>query len=438
MKRPIVGKSKEPGNKNRKEGFTMKTLRTLMAFAFVATLLTLVSATSASAVDMGTPVTNQAVVNYDVATVAQTPIESSPTGNSTPGAGVDTQFFVDNIVIVTVTNTGNANVTIGSATEEVLTFRIDNGGNADQRYILSAINGTNGADDIFDMSNVKVYVDAAGFTAGAYDPGDDTEWALASDGEGDGTGAGVVAAGGSMFAYIVADTTATNPGSPADGTTAIYWLNAQTADDAQTTALVEDTDGDDQTDPYVEEARFADVAGAIDAAEDGEHSAVGTYTVASAALTVQKTVTTIWDPYDLAVFPIAIPGALVQYEIVVTNNSATPAELTTIVDVLNANVQIDSDHNTSPGNPASGFAGNSVHIVITGSSRAAGTNFYATADNGDFDVDGAGHSDPTSVGGTLTLNMGTLMPVDVPNGYNTAGDLLNGETVTITFVAIVQ
>lgn len=438
MKRPIVGKNNEPGSKNRKEGFTMKTLRTLMAFAFVATLLMLAAATESQAVAMGTPVTNKATVNYDVATVGQTPIESSPAGNTTPGvgSGTDTQFFVDNIVIVTVANAGNANVTVGDATDRVLTFTITNGGNADQRYILSATAGTNGADDVFDMNNVRIFVDTAGNVTGTYEPGIDTLWTQADDGEGDGTGAGVVTATGVMFAYIVADANPTNPVAPVNTETAIYWLNAQTADDAATTALGEDTDGDDQTDPYVEEARFADVAGplAADTLNDGEHSAVGTYTVASAALTVQKTVVTIRDPYDLNVNPIAIPGAYVQYTIVVTNGSATPAELTTITDVLNASVQIDPDHNTSLGAPAS-VAGDSVHIVITNSTRAA-TDFYLTADNGDGDADGAGHSDPTSVGGTLTLTMTDFMPIEA--GYATAGELLNTESVTITFVTIVQ
>jgi hypothetical protein len=35
----------------------------------------------------GTDINNRATVNYQVGSVAQTPVESSPLGNSTPGTG---------------------------------------------------------------------------------------------------------------------------------------------------------------------------------------------------------------------------------------------------------------------------------------------------------------------------------------------------------------
>ena len=49
----------------------------------------------AAGVDAGVTVSNQATVAYDVASVMQTPIESDPLGNSTPGAGNPTEFLVD-------------------------------------------------------------------------------------------------------------------------------------------------------------------------------------------------------------------------------------------------------------------------------------------------------------------------------------------------------
>ena len=72
----------------------------------------------ASGTDAGTQITNQATVNYSVGSVAQTPIESSPTGNATPGvgAGADTTFVVDNTIVHTVANRRNATITTPGAT----------------------------------------------------------------------------------------------------------------------------------------------------------------------------------------------------------------------------------------------------------------------------------------------------------------------------------
>ena len=55
----------------------------------VLTLAALSAAHDALAVGTasGTSVTNRATISYDVAGVTQQAIESSPTGNSTPGAG---------------------------------------------------------------------------------------------------------------------------------------------------------------------------------------------------------------------------------------------------------------------------------------------------------------------------------------------------------------
>src|SRR5215510_13382283 len=79
-----------------------------------------------------TSIDNRATVNFQVGGVAQTPIESSPTGNSTAGVGngANTSFLVDNRVDLTVTEVGGAATTVGAgATNVVTTFRVTNTGN---------------------------------------------------------------------------------------------------------------------------------------------------------------------------------------------------------------------------------------------------------------------------------------------------------------------
>lgn len=78
-----------------------------------------------------------------------------------------------------------------------------------------------------------------------------------------------------------------------------------------------------------------DGAGVTDAANDGAFSATGTYTVASALVTVTKTSRVVSDPVNGTTNPKAIPGATVEYCITVANaNGAALATAVTIVDDL--------------------------------------------------------------------------------------------------------
>ena len=74
---------------------------------------------SAQMTTAGTSINNRATVNYSVAGLAQAPIESSPTGNVTPGigAGVDTAFVVDNMINLTVTEVSGNNTVVTNGTD---------------------------------------------------------------------------------------------------------------------------------------------------------------------------------------------------------------------------------------------------------------------------------------------------------------------------------
>ena len=74
----------------------------------------------AAGTDAGTSVQNQATVAYDVNGNTQTPIESDPAGNSTPGGGSPTAFLVDRRVSFTLV-TADAGPVTPVAPGEVVT-----------------------------------------------------------------------------------------------------------------------------------------------------------------------------------------------------------------------------------------------------------------------------------------------------------------------------
>ena len=97
---------------------------------------------------------------------------------------------------------------------------------------------------------------------------------------------------------------------------------AQAWDAGANTALARDTDGDD---PAAVEVVWVDDAGPApsgDAANDGIHSAAGTFTVQTAALAVVKTSTVEEDPVNGTANPLRIPRARVRYSITITNSGA--------------------------------------------------------------------------------------------------------------------
>ena len=90
---------------------TLKGLRT----ALVAAALGWWMGANAQNTLAGTPINNRASVNYSVGGLAQAPIESSPTGNVTPGvgAGADTSFLVDNMIDLSVSEISGSATNVG-------------------------------------------------------------------------------------------------------------------------------------------------------------------------------------------------------------------------------------------------------------------------------------------------------------------------------------
>jgi uncharacterized repeat protein (TIGR01451 family) len=278
--------------------------------------------------DAGVSINNRATVSYSVGSVSQTPIESSPTGNSTPGAnqGANTTFVVDNKILHVVTEvSGNAASAAPGQPNIVATFTVSNDGNQSQGYALTATNVANGTatpftsgggPDAFDVGNLRVFVDSNG--NGTYDAGTDvatTIDALAEDGD--------------VTVFVVSDMplTATN------GQFASVQLAARAAvaGTSGATLVTQSTGADD---PAVIDVVFADVGAT---ARDGIHEASDQYAIASAALSLAKISSVISDPFNNTTNPKAIPGAVVQYSVTVTNAGASAATGVAISDPLPAN-----------------------------------------------------------------------------------------------------
>ena len=300
----------------------IRQMKTVLGAAVLLSSLAQVQVASAVGTDAGVTVSNRATVNYTVGTVAQAPIESSPTGNSNPGVGngANTTFVVDNRINLNVTElSGNATLVSPGQTGVVTAFTVSNTGNATQGYQLSASNLVGGAvfgnTDNTDVSNLRVFVDnpGAGGSAGAYDAAFDTA-----------ANVDTLAEDGNVVVFIVADVplTATN------GQFSNVRLQARAAVPGTNGATLE------------AETAGADTAGIDivfgDAGRDATQTADDQYSVQSAALTITKASTLISDPFNGTTNQKAIPGAVIEYVVSIANTGTVSAGSIQLSDTLDA------------------------------------------------------------------------------------------------------
>lgn len=280
-----------------------------------------------------TPITNTASVNYSVSGVPQTVINSSPTGNSTPGAGngAATTFVVDKkIMFVAEETNGAATVTSPGLTQVVTTFRVTNTSNGAQDFRIAADNTQPpaiifGRTDAFDMSNFTLHVSTAACTTatmatpayvgGVTEPTTTFIPALAED--------------ACKYVFVVSDT----PVSPtaANGLAATIRLvvSATTAGSSGATLEVQSAAVDN---PAVVDVVFAETGVTNgNVVNNGVSLAFDQYFVGT--LTVTKSAAVISDGFSAAGQAKAIPGAIVEYTISVQNNGlvTSGAALTEII-----------------------------------------------------------------------------------------------------------
>ena len=316
----------------------------------------------------GATISNTATVDYDVA------------GDARSALGVAPNITVDNRVDLTVANTdvgNNVNVTPGT-NNQVLTYTVTNTGNTTQGYLLTTSVPTAG----IPMGSIEIWLDTNG--NGTWDGGPgDTQYTL-------GTNAfdldpnGVIGTDDVRTVFVVADT----PAAATSGSTDDFHLVAQTTNAGTTTVTVAagaPTAGVDVV--------FADGdgdAGAVDDPRDGRHTDAATYTVVSAALAVAKSVASTTDEFGTG---FAIPGAVVQYLIRVTNSGAGTVDNNTVVvtDAIPANTQLCvatvggctapsfTDGGTSSGLTAAAFE----YSFVAGATACDNASFVGTSPTAD-------------------------------------------------------
>ncbi|MFM6932925.1 MAG: hypothetical protein ACKOUT_11865 [Novosphingobium sp.] len=298
-----------------------RTSRLLGAAGALACVAASISPAYASGTTAGSTITNTATVNYQVGGISQTSTTASDT------------LTVDRKINLTVAEVGTTTtqVTPGQVSA-VTTFTVTNTSNAVLDFALSAAQITggtavHGGTDTFDVSNVKIYVDAN--ANGTYDAGTDTLVTYLDE----------LAADGSKTVFVVADVPLSLANAAVAGVTLTATGREGGTGGSQGVALTQtsgaNTSGMDTV--------YADAAGATDAARDAAFSARDDYTVYTATLSVVKSSTIINDPVNGTSNPKFIPGATIQYCIAVTNASGSAdASTVAVTDPLPTTVTYDS------------------------------------------------------------------------------------------------
>ncbi|MDP3905663.1 hypothetical protein [Novosphingobium sp.] len=256
----------------------------------------------------GSSITNTVTVNYQVGGIAQTSTDAGDT------------FTVDRKVAFVVAESGDTTTTTVSPGQEaaVTTFQITNQSNATLDFALAAAqvadggSGAHTGTDSFDTTNVRIHVDTNG--NGVYDAGTDLLVTYLDE----------LAPDASMTVFVLADIplsltngafSAVTLTATAHGSATAVSGTVGTLDSILSETTGANTSGMDTV--------FADAAGATDAEGDGMHSAKDDYTVYTASLTITKNSRLISDPVNLTTNPKAIPGATIEYCIVVANASGS-------------------------------------------------------------------------------------------------------------------
>ncbi len=355
--------------KYNKLNLLVKGLAGFSAVSFLA-----VSNAYAGGTAAGTKVVNTFTLNYEVGGTAQPVISNTAT---------PTEFIVDRLIDLTVASQGNTTVAPG-AQNQTLLFQVTNTGNDTQAYSFVLFNETG---DQFDTTglNITYYTDSdADGTCTAADT----------------TGAGNSYTSGDASSDVVADgilcvvVDGDIPAGEADGNQSSIALVADTLGPSggpdASTPVVADTGGNTLTGDA--ENVLADGTGTShEVANAGDHSAIGTFIVASPDLTANKTVSIFTqDGSNCTTIPgtpgadpkYAVPGACVEYVITATNNGASaPATNIDIQDILpgdltfiNAQQSGFTGGSFTPPATNTDCAGNACTVSLTGATLNAGNS----------------------------------------------------------------
>ncbi|MEE9433116.1 MAG: hypothetical protein V3V15_02610 [Sphingorhabdus sp.] len=278
-------------------------LKYLVASGIISAAMMSASSAFAAGTTQGTDIDNNVTVDFNVGGIPQTQETAADS------------FKVDRKVIFTVaeaTPTGTTTVAPG-VTGAVTTFTVTNTSNDVLDFSLAGTQlgggaAEHGGTDNFNISSLQVFVDSNG--NGTYDPGTDTATSIDD-----------LAADASVTVFIIGDVAGTQVNGDVAGVTL-----TGTALNSDGTAITASTDADANTTGV--ETIFADTG------RDGIEADGDDYTVGAASLTVSKVSRVISDGVS-ASNPKAIPGAVVEYCIVVSNGAgAATATGVTVSDDL--------------------------------------------------------------------------------------------------------
>ena len=349
----------------------MKIIKTI---ASIAVLAFASNSAYAAGTIAGTGIDNTASISYSVGGTAQTDIESSEAGNSTPGAGSPTSFIVDRKVDLNVTASAPTSANIIPSGTQDHTFTLTNEGNDIEFINLTTLN-TTGSDD-FDVASCTQTVTAVTGTLPAT------------------TNPVAPAINSSASPLRIApDGTATiTMTCTAPASTGVAPLvNTDTADvsliatavttSGGTTAVTATVSADN---PSAKDTVLADAIGtaAGDIARDAAHSDTVTYIINTAAITVAKTQAVTKMAFDTTGDGstdtdvttgnlYAIPGSTIQYTITVTNTGAE-ADHIVISDLIPTNLTYVAASCSLSGDGVVNAAAPDAGVAL-GCSEAAGT-----------------------------------------------------------------
>lgn len=296
-------------------------------YLILASIIFLVLSNTALAqgVLAGIDISNKVTVTYSIAGEDQSPIESSPTGNKSPGVGngQSTIFKVDRKIDLTLTNNGNTNVTLGE-THAALYFTLSNDGNDSQEFLLSVDSTL--ATDNFDTHNCRIKVTSVTgtplpgvvlptFNAIKLSPDQQASISVECDIPFDNNGQAIL-----------------------KDHTSLLSLKAITNKNSDGNTTVEDSTTDSASNI---ETVYADSAGSDDANRDASHSARATYITLDASapvpptFNINKAIINVIDPQG---GNQSISGSSITYKIVILTTGTGVINNVVITDPTPANM----------------------------------------------------------------------------------------------------
>ncbi|KUR74681.1 hypothetical protein [Novosphingobium sp. FSW06-99] len=353
----------------------MKHVSKLLGAAGTAALLSLVANPAyAAGTAAGTTITNTATVNFQVSGVTQT------------AASAANAIIVDAKIVLTATETGATTTVAPGQTGAVTTFQVTNSSNEVIDIGLAAAAQATGATtahsgtDSVTATTFTYWVNTNGSATCSYSAANATQVTWLDE----------VPVGTTECLYVQANIPSTASNAQVAGINLTATAEQGGTSGSQGSVLTQSGSGVAWT-PGTMQTVFADAAGnGGDANYDGKFTALADYTVSAPVLSVNKNSLVVSDPIEGSSNPKAIPGATLQYCIVVANASSAGTSAT--------NISISDILPTTVTYKASSVV---LNAVVSGSGNAA------TCGSGTAGNDTVNYSSST---GTVTGTLATLAP----------------------------